>query len=1071
MVSTLSTFQPHRTMYLRGFDRRGCAASMNNASDAGFTVSGVWADLADFVVLVLQDVDDLYGHLPETRYLPNFDLTGVVLDFDLAITNGMYPGSTKFQSVPWGMLSYITASGTSGTVALDITSTTGEVAASQTYTVNGTPVEYDRVQLIYLGNVVFDYIVNTGDTTATVAAELVAQINAATSATVPLTAVQSGSSFTVTCTQPGNDGNTIELLEMHKTATCYLTPAGASKLTGGVDPTRFHVHLDFSALGLTSLVQCWLTLAPPLPIDTTDADQTLKAFVGGEFSYVFLNWTVTDPNNVTPLNVAGAGSVIVGSQDSWTRFSGSGWAPTEGFYYHGFANASSHAGDSVSIFYSCQSTHDLYLGTMLGPGLGTFNVELDGIAQPALDTALSVSVTSRRLLASSVPAGQHTVKLTLASGTCWFDYIQAAVVSGTVAAPSTTYAGVNASFDYDTGQTYQIPPARALWLSQQLGFQGDLDFYAGVFFALKRVRYGGSFHQATVTLSGTFSAGTGFGNGDAIFVDIGGTTFGAADYPADTLETLAQRLVNGVNGLFVGVWAAPTSTAGQFTITCISPINGFTLSVYTSAGATGTVSTSGDINAGNEGTWNVDPTQTSPLNRAFVDYLTDLTGLMQAAGQTMTLAFSQELLGAPDQNTAAGAWVQRFADGTIVLTDTGFGSWGSGYVDGVSGSTITQTGHGYYSGYVVSIASGTGSGQWAIAVTDANHYELTTELANSGGYSPSVGDSVLAEVQTAQCAFNPGTVTPYLQNCYVQAAGIMASARLTPWLQFGEILHWFFSETMSLTIAGFSDRGGLIEVETSAPHGFATGQTAILAGTGIVDGTQKITVVDSTHFTVNGSTWPGGTSGAAGTASGGGMAFYDANQTAAANTALGRALASFYTQDDDPSINSYADANFLRGRIYTHISTIISGVLAAQASAKFELLYPLDVNFPSCYYTAPLPFPQGGRLNTYVNLPSQFMAESGSGLNRFKMEGLSWQATYFNQANHLTTMRYPYQVLSWTEANTALLVGWFNGSCPWTLAYLAAKNEGIPLVNLWAADHTQLMSWPQALPVNPVEVH
>src|ERR1035438_7863883 len=100
---------------------------------------------------------------------------------------------------------------------------------------------------------------------------------------------------------------------------------------------------------------------------------------------------------------------------------------------------------------------------------------------------------------------------------------------------------------------------------------------------------------------------------------------GAAVYPADTLATLAQRLVNAINATFVGVCAAPTSTTGQFTITSLSPINGFTLSVSTSTGAGGTIALTGDIGAGNEGTWAVDASQGSPLNRAFHDYLTDLS--------------------------------------------------------------------------------------------------------------------------------------------------------------------------------------------------------------------------------------------------------------------------------------------------------------------------------------------------------------------------------------------------------------------------------------------------------------
>jgi len=54
------------------------------------------------------------------------------------------------------------------------------------------------------------------------------------------------------------------------------------------------------------------------------------------------------------------------------------------------------------------------------------------------------------------------------------------------------------------------------------------------------------------------------------------------------------------------------------------------------------------------------------------------------------------------------------------------------------------------------------------------------------------------------------------------------------------------------------------------------------------------------------------------------MAFHDADTQAAAQSALGRALATFHTPNDDPSVN----------------------VLAQCPSAIFELLWPIDVNDP-----------------------------------------------------------------------------------------------------------------------------
>jgi hypothetical protein len=51
------------------------------SEDAGFTVSGVLRDHADFAVLVLFQKDDPFGHLLFSD-LPDGDLTGLVLDFD-----------------------------------------------------------------------------------------------------------------------------------------------------------------------------------------------------------------------------------------------------------------------------------------------------------------------------------------------------------------------------------------------------------------------------------------------------------------------------------------------------------------------------------------------------------------------------------------------------------------------------------------------------------------------------------------------------------------------------------------------------------------------------------------------------------------------------------------------------------------------------------------------------------------------------------------------------------------------------------------------------------------------------
>ena len=1026
-------------MYLRGFDRRGSAASMHNASASGFSMSGCWSDQVDFAVAVLFDADDTYGHLFTSRYLPDFNLAGVKLDFDLALTGCQNPISLKYASVPWGSLSYIkrtvsagVVTETPGTVPLNITATSGGSAATASFTIAGTPTTYDRLYLVYLGNTVFDtnvggaYSITTGDTLAMVAAKVAALINSATSSTCPLQAGSSGATVTVNYTSIGQDGNGVELLSMYKTAgTTQIYPAGSAstasgqavQMTGGVDPTSIHVHLDFSALGLASVRQLWLTLAPALNYASGVSGASLVPYVGCEWSAVFSNWTVADPGGVTPLKVAGPGSVTVTSSDAWAKRAGSGWSQVPGWYVGGFAWQSGYFGDTVTVTYSCQSTHDLYLGTALSTAGGSFIASVDGGAAVHVSTyslQSSASPTSgRRLIASGIAAGSHTVFFTVAIGTCLFDFLQA-VVSSDPVAPSVNYPAVSCACDFDTGQTYQIAPARLLWILNQAGLSGDIDFYSGVFFALKRVRNGGSFRQATITLSGSI------GGTDVVWVTVGGssnavsgiyvsgdtemqgnrtggcalggTVFGVAAFPADTLATFAQRVANAINGLFVGICAAPTSTPGQLTVTVLSPINGFSLDVSTAAGSSVVLAVTGDIGVGgvggNEGTWAVDPTQAVPLNRAFVDYVTDLAGLVKAAGHTMTVAFSQELLAPPDSNDAApasvtfgffnylgtgyahtitigtrtythvqlstdgsgdiatalaglinagagdpnavasvsannvalaprgtgdiactasdgngpgtlksGAWSQQFSNGTPVLTSTGFGSWGAGVVESVSGSgpqAIQQTGHGYITGNTVHVAQGSNGAVWSVTVTDANHYQLTS-LVSGTAFTVAAGATTLIDLQTTQCNFNPATVTAYLKACYSQAAGILKAAGLTPWLQFGEVGWWFFGRVNGLAI-GYASYTAPISVGTVAPHGLSTGQGVIDAGVQgntAANGDFTATVTDSTHFTLGGSSGNGNYVAGTGTMSGGGMAYYDAYTASAAVTALGRALTNF----------------------------------------------------------------------------------------------------------------------------------------------------------------------------------
>jgi hypothetical protein len=185
-----------------------------------------------------------------------------------------------------------------------------------------------------------------------------------------------------------------------------------------------------------------------------------------------------------------------------------------------------------------------------------------------------------------------------------------------------------------------------------------------------------------------------------------------------------------------------------------------------------------------------------------------------------------------------------------------------------------------------------------------------------------------------------------------------------------------------------------------------------------------------------------------------GMAFYDADTTAAAQSALGRALATFHTPNDDPSVNSYADANFLRARLKAYVDAIRTYVLASYPAAVFELLWPMDVNDPDTC-----------RLARYINLPTEWQARAGSGFDTFMCEGFQYGGIDHNIVKAQRCAAYPFAELSWDRAHCRYLMGWYYSGWPWQREYLAARRTRVPLLKTWAYDHLCLFGWPLPLPV------
>ena len=240
---------------------------------------------------------------------------------------------------------------------------------------------------------------------------------------------------------------------------------------------------------------------------------------------------------------------------------------------------------------------------------------------------------------------------------------------------------------------------------------------------------------------------------------------------------------------------------------------------------------------------------------------------------------------------------------------------------------------------------------------------------------------------STHCNFG-SQMTAYKSQVYRDLARLMSDAGLTPNLQFGEFLWWFFTN----------------------------------------------------YSTFN----PGG-----------GMAFYDPETRADAMTALGRELHLFRTPDDNPDVNGGADALFLRNRLRDHVNSLRAAVLAEHPNAKFELLWPYDVNHPTPAGVHQL----GGRLNRFVNLPAEWEQKEGSGLDRIKMEALDF-SMWSRDSNLIhKSIEFPLD-LGWPKDSVRYLVAIFRGAYTWEREFWYARNLGIPVVNMWAFDHVCIFGLP-----------
>ncbi len=1132
MSETFNKFQPDRTVYLRGFNTFAAAASVHSASPSGFTVSGTFRDPADFAVVVLYDVDNYYEH-PLIKYLPDFNLAGLTLDFDLNYSDAVQPiDSPKFPWVDWATLDCILENGSTAQVPLfrnAMLASPAFPAASVTCNLltSGLIQPFDRATLWYQ-NLAFDYIVPAGATSlefaffaggtgtvhsitingttyshteslpagessAFVASALAAAINGAqpyvtasatsnsvqlavissppaqdgipfpvsasdgngpatmcytspafvatqiayqvnatnwaaantphalmasaggaavsvtaarygtatvngTSVTIPalsagvtvfsgitpgspiliggvlntVAGVQSPTQLTLTTAatatgagiawvapRGGHDGNLIQLYSLSKTATLSFDQQ-QYRLSGGSSNVTWKCKIDFTALGIDSLRQCWLTFAPAL---------VTGAYAASEWTATFSNWQLTGPAATQQLQVAGPGSVRIEQNNSACVYTGT-WTEQSGFYSRYFANTTSDRTATLTIGYISQFQHDLWIGTSLYTGGPSVSVSVDGDAPTTLSTQLTTDtpVVTRRQVRTGLAAGRHIVTIGLATaGTFYFNYLDAVVASGVPAALAPR-PGISPALDFDTNQTYMLPPARIMWMMDQLGYAGPMNEYLGVFWWNERTQFGATFSTAVVTFGGAFAGG------DSVSLTLNGFVLQKSVYPEDTPATIAIHFAAMIDSTFTGVWASVSGAVVTIVGRSADAAYGVTLSV-TATSAAGTAAITQRPQPGQVGNWVIDDAIAPPINRATRDWHSDFYSQCASRTREVVTSISLELVNPP------AGYAALFPDGTPVVTATGFGS-----------------------------------------------------------------------LNSTQCAVGASAVLACQKAVYRCIAGLQAAAGLTPCVQYGEFLWWYFPLANQIPV-GYASETSPISIGTATPHGLATGNSVVVTGVlgnTAANGAWTITATDTTHFTLNGSSGNGTYTGG-GTIAGGGMGYYDAQTMAAAQTALGRPLHVFNLPSDDPTVNGGADALFLRNRLRDHVSALVSDIRSAYANVICELLWPYDVNYPSEVGTPAT----GGQLNYYVNLPVEWQSQPTSGLDLVKVEALSFGSGYRNLDLAAQAIAL-FPTFGWPLGQLRYLVPVFGIACPWVRELGLALAAGITTNNLWAFDHVCL---------------
>ena len=993
MPETIYKLQPDRTIHLRGFQALGAAAAVHAATPNSFEVSGVFRDPADFAVLVLYDADNFFEH-PRLKYLPDFNFSGLTLQFDVRYENLMPLNSRKYPTIDWPFLDVALPDGSARRVRLsdhaEVVAEPDEPARGEFNILGDNLQGYDRL-VIWYQNLAFDYIVpgkvwtvwnytggvpgnihsvivanrsyvyteQPGDTGTAIAQRLAALINgevegvaadpeiSASTGTlagelVLRTRLDNGS--TVGVSGSGAPAETLHHIKATTVCRALADMINGANYAAAQTPYALAAEAVGTKLKLRTVEGGYdadfITLyavAKNEGLRTAEGAVGLKGGLSTAVLRVTLDFDALSLPEIRSMWLTFAPRLANGAEYEpveW-RAQFSGWAVTGPEQARRLRVA---APGSVRV--NCLEPACTYQGAWADE-TGFYH---DNAARRAVSAGTSVTIRYH--------CGQpHELWLGTALGN------QMGSVAATLDGAPLSPLSLNLTVDPPVVTRRRL--AAAVAAGEHVV---ELRYLGGEGFVL-------DFLEAAVP--GDVPDALAARNTISATLDY--STDHAYKLPPSRILWMMEKLgLRGPLNEYIGVfwWNERKGVGGN------RPQIQLDFSGEFAAGDQILLSIGGQV-CGKS----VFPSESTDVIAKHFEYLINATYVgvwAKATGSSLTIharaatdAYEfpvtvnvEPVEGSTGQASGGGA----LAGGTEAVWE----------VDAEAETALNRAARDWHADFYAWCAAR------GFEVATACSMELVNPPASFAARYPDGApvrtDVGFAGLHSTHCAFHTDMLT-YHQRVYGELAGLMAGAGLTPSLQCGEFTWWYFTN-------------------------YSAGNPQ------------------------------------------GGMAYYDSETSSLATATLGREIHTFRRPDDDPNVNGGADAAFLRGRLRDYAAGLMAHVRGLYPGARFEVLFPYDVNHPQPRGVHQL----GGRLNRFVNLPVEWESPGASGFDGFKLETLDFGA-WSRDLDLVRECQRFAAGLGWPAPKLRMMTPVFRAGYPFEKEIAHAFDLGFGAVSLWAFDH------------------